>query len=271
MAGVDHLEGLSPLAPTLRDIGQHGSVNFTRERGGWVARCRFRDRDGVTRRVGRGVPHVPPPTRPCGSSCADAVAGTRSPFARIRGSATPPLSGWPGSPTAARTRPSRPTPTGWTPSCCPPRRAAAQRVRHDARGRVLQRSRARSAHRRSGQRRVDRDAAVLGQHPAHDPLGRQRHPPAGRPGRRDPGEPDRQVVVRWSSRPPEAHMLSRPARFVLRAWRARHRVQHRRGFQRPARVPGPRPAAPPATTAVRQSGTPPQPERPAVAITILAG
>lgn len=35
------------------DVGQHGSVNFTRERGGWVARCRFRDPDGVTRRVGR--------------------------------------------------------------------------------------------------------------------------------------------------------------------------------------------------------------------------
>lgn len=35
------------------DIGQHGSVSFTRESGGWVARCRFRDLDGVTRRVER--------------------------------------------------------------------------------------------------------------------------------------------------------------------------------------------------------------------------
>ncbi len=35
------------------DIGQHGSVNFTREDGGWVAGCRFRDLDGVTRRVER--------------------------------------------------------------------------------------------------------------------------------------------------------------------------------------------------------------------------
>lgn len=34
-------------------IGQHGTVNFTREDGGWVARCRFRDLDGVTRRVER--------------------------------------------------------------------------------------------------------------------------------------------------------------------------------------------------------------------------
>jgi hypothetical protein len=35
------------------DIGQHGSVSFTREDEGWVARCRFRDLDGVTRRVER--------------------------------------------------------------------------------------------------------------------------------------------------------------------------------------------------------------------------
>jgi hypothetical protein len=35
------------------EIGQHGSVSFTREDGGWVARCRFRDLDGVTRRIER--------------------------------------------------------------------------------------------------------------------------------------------------------------------------------------------------------------------------
>jgi len=35
------------------DIGQHGTVNFTRDNAGWVARCRFRDLDGVTRRVER--------------------------------------------------------------------------------------------------------------------------------------------------------------------------------------------------------------------------
>lgn len=35
------------------DIGQHGSVSITHEDGGWVARCRFRDLDGVTRRVER--------------------------------------------------------------------------------------------------------------------------------------------------------------------------------------------------------------------------
>jgi hypothetical protein len=38
----------SPLA-----LGHHVSITVTRDRGQWVARCRFRDLDGVTRRVAR--------------------------------------------------------------------------------------------------------------------------------------------------------------------------------------------------------------------------
>ena len=34
-------------------LGHHGSIKVTRDRGQWVARCRFRDLDGVTRRVAR--------------------------------------------------------------------------------------------------------------------------------------------------------------------------------------------------------------------------
>jgi hypothetical protein len=34
-------------------LGHHGSIKVGREDGQWVARCRFRDLDGVTRRVAR--------------------------------------------------------------------------------------------------------------------------------------------------------------------------------------------------------------------------
>jgi len=34
-------------------LGHHGSIKVTRDRGQWVARCRFRDLDGITRRVAR--------------------------------------------------------------------------------------------------------------------------------------------------------------------------------------------------------------------------
>ena len=37
-------------------LGRHGSVKVTREGSQWVARCRFRDLDGVTRRVERRGP-----------------------------------------------------------------------------------------------------------------------------------------------------------------------------------------------------------------------
>jgi hypothetical protein len=34
-------------------LGDHGSIKVVRDNGRWVARCRFRDLDGVTRRVER--------------------------------------------------------------------------------------------------------------------------------------------------------------------------------------------------------------------------
>src|SRR5690349_1488679 len=34
-------------------LGHHGSIKVDRDDGQWVARCRFRDLDGVTRRVAR--------------------------------------------------------------------------------------------------------------------------------------------------------------------------------------------------------------------------
>jgi len=37
-------------------LGHHGTIKTTREDGRWVSRCRFRDLDGVTRRVERWAP-----------------------------------------------------------------------------------------------------------------------------------------------------------------------------------------------------------------------
>ncbi|MGQ0718538.1 MAG: site-specific integrase, partial [Pseudonocardiales bacterium] len=37
-------------------LGHHGTVKLTRDSGQWVARCRVRDLDGVTRRVARWGP-----------------------------------------------------------------------------------------------------------------------------------------------------------------------------------------------------------------------
>jgi hypothetical protein len=34
-------------------LGRHGTIKICRDDGQWVARCRFRDPDGVTRRVAR--------------------------------------------------------------------------------------------------------------------------------------------------------------------------------------------------------------------------
>src|SRR5690349_14947391 len=46
--------------PPLR-IGQHGKITRTQiSKDIWVARCRYRDRDGVTRRLERMSPHGEP-------------------------------------------------------------------------------------------------------------------------------------------------------------------------------------------------------------------
>ena len=43
-------------------LGQHGEISVAPKRGQWVARCRLRGFDGVTRKIGARWPHpVPPP------------------------------------------------------------------------------------------------------------------------------------------------------------------------------------------------------------------
>ncbi len=67
--------------PPLR-IGQHGKITRTElESGLWVARCRYRDRDGVTRRIERMTPDGADDEYGAKAECAllDAIAERRPP------------------------------------------------------------------------------------------------------------------------------------------------------------------------------------------------
>jgi hypothetical protein len=164
------------------DIGQHGSVSFTREDSGWVARCRFRDLDGVTRRVERrGV------TR----TAADAAlreqlrrrggrhAQRPRPNSRFRDAA----SVWMAK-IADRRSDSTVETYSYRPDALVLPRLGEQRLSEFDTEHMtgLQRARARRTRPRSRRRHDKREAAVLGPHPAHDPLDRQRDPQASRPG-----------------------------------------------------------------------------------------
>jgi hypothetical protein len=58
-------------------LGHHGSIKVGREDGQWVARCRFRDLDGLTRRVARW-----------GTSKADAQAALQDELRKSTGQRT---------------------------------------------------------------------------------------------------------------------------------------------------------------------------------------
>jgi hypothetical protein len=45
--------GGTPHGPTAPPLGQHGAISVTAKRGQWVARCRYRGLDGVTRHIQR--------------------------------------------------------------------------------------------------------------------------------------------------------------------------------------------------------------------------
>ena len=44
-------------------LGQHGEISVAPKRGQWVARCRLRGFDGVTRTMGAPAAPVPPPAQ----------------------------------------------------------------------------------------------------------------------------------------------------------------------------------------------------------------
>ncbi len=50
---TETLSGAAAMARPPLALGHHGSIKISRDDGRWVARCRFRDLDGVTRRIAR--------------------------------------------------------------------------------------------------------------------------------------------------------------------------------------------------------------------------
>src|SRR3954454_19153739 len=96
------VEALLMARPPLR-LGQHGEISVAPKRGQWVARCRLRGFDGVTRKLERAG-RTRTAARQALQGELRRQRGERTEVLRSRpGSARQPASGWARSASAART------------------------------------------------------------------------------------------------------------------------------------------------------------------------
>ncbi len=191
-------------------LGHHGTIKVTRDGGQWIARCRIRDLDGVTRRVARWAS-----SRTAAQKALQDELGQRRgeriellrPQSTFRDAATV----WAAKIAERREDSTADTYRHWLDGLVlpPARRATAARVRRRPHRRLLQPAGTSPADHQARRRHHHREDPVRGEHPPHHPSDRDRCHAAGRaaPGcRLQPGPASSNA-----SSPPRATARHHPA------------------------------------------------------------